>query len=164
MNRSIANNEISHTESEPKRLVSRKERRELERKADKKADKKVKTIREPQPKVNAYTCMSLQKHPDTVIKHRDPGTAPMFIKCVECDANAISHMYKVPQDLDYQLTAFKPKSKTEWKIYRNYLEEFYKKVWPEHTQKDIYEAVISSKVHVNKGGVLLIDKSIIPAE
>lgn len=102
--------------------------------------------------VNAYTCGSCAKN--TVVKHRDKGVTPFFIDCVHCGENAISNMYKVPQDLQHDLVAFKPDRKREWKLYMNYLMKYYDSNGMKHHSVDII--LKSLKEHVAKGGVLLI--------
>ncbi len=102
--------------------------------------------------VNAYTCGSCKKN--TVIKHRDKGVAPFFLKCIHCGNNAISHMYKVPQDLAHDLVAFKPNTKAEWKLYSKYLKDWYND--PTMPTKDFDNAMAAVRQHVKLGAVVFI--------
>lgn len=103
-------------------------------------------------KVNAYTCGTCAKN--TVIKHREKGVTPFFISCIHCGGQAISHMYKVPQDLEHDLVAFKPNGKMEWKLYEKYLKGYYGKEAP--TAKAMHSIMESVKAHVRKGGLVMI--------
>lgn len=107
---------------------------------------------ETEPKVNAYTC-SCGKN--TVIKHRDLGVTPMFIDCIHCGERAISHMYKVPQDLDHDLVAFKPQNTAEWSQYALYLKKWYKSN-NSYTKQMLKQAIKATKSHVNRGGVIML--------
>ena len=102
--------------------------------------------------VNAYTCGTCKQN--TVIKHRDKGVTPFMIDCFHCSNKAISHMYKVPQDLEHHLVAFKPKNKSEWKLYLNYLMQYYDSNNMEHKSVDVILKAL--KEHVAQGGVLMI--------
>lgn len=102
-------------------------------------------------KVNVYTC-SCGKN--TVVKHRDKGVTPMFIDCIHCGERAISHMYKVPQDLKHHLVAYVPKDKAEWKLYKKYLQEFYKK--ENLTPADYNNMMQATKQHCKQGGAIMI--------
>lgn len=102
-------------------------------------------------KVNVYTC-SCGKN--TVVKHRDKGVTPMFISCIHCGERAISHMYKVPQDLKHHLVAYVPKDKAEWKLYKKYLQEFYKK--ENLTPADFNNMMAATKQHCKQGGAIMI--------
>lgn len=102
--------------------------------------------------VNAYTCGNCAKN--TVIKHRDKGVAPFFVDCIHCGNKAISHMYKVPQNLKHDLVAFKPKKRHEWKLYLNYLMTYYDDNNMKYQSIDVI--LKSLKNHVENGGVLLI--------
>ena len=104
-------------------------------------------------KVNAYTCGTCKEN--TVIKHRDKGVTPMFIDCIHCGNKAISHMYKVPQDLKHHLVAFKPKNKAEWKLYEAYLKDFYKDNEAVDT-KLIRQMIKATHLHTKKGGVIMV--------
>jgi hypothetical protein len=104
--------------------------------------------------VNAYTCGSCAKN--TVVKHRDKGVAPFFIKCIHCGNDAISHMYKVPQDLEHDLVAFKPNSKAEWKLYSKYLKAWYND--PTMPTKDFNKAMAAVKQHVKSGAVVFVSE------
>lgn len=104
-------------------------------------------------KVNAYTCGSCGKN--TIIKHRDKGVTPMFLNCFHCGGKAISHMYKVPQDLEHHLVAFKPKDKTEWKLYKKYLKSYYQNE-PEVDNKLLDDMIKASKAHCERGGVVMM--------
>jgi hypothetical protein len=105
-------------------------------------------------KVNVYTC-SCGKN--TVVKHRDKGVTPMFIHCIHCGERAISHMYKVPQDLKHHLVAYVPKNKEEWKLYKKYLVNYYKN--EKLTNANLNSMLAASQQHVEKGGALLITAS-----
>lgn len=63
-------------------------------------------------------------------------------------------MYKVPQDLEHHLVAFKPKNKSEWKLYLNYLMQYYDSNNMEHKSVDVILKAL--KEHVAQGGVLMI--------
>lgn len=108
-----------------------------------------------QKKVNAYTCGSCGQN--TIVKHRDIGVTPMFLDCVHCGDRAISHMYKVPQDLEHHLVAFKPKDKSEWKLYKKYLKHFYRND-KEVDSKFIFQMMVATKDHVKRGGVVMVSK------
>ena len=110
-------------------------------------------------KVNAYTCGTCGKN--TVIKHRDEGVTPMFLDCFHCGNKAISHMYKVPQDLEHHLVAFKPKDKSEWKLYKKYLKTYYKGE-PEFNDKVLMDIIAATKEHVKKGGVVMVTSTQLP--
>lgn len=103
--------------------------------------------------VNAYTCGNGCEN--TVIKHRDKGVTPMFLDCFHCGGRAISHMYKVPQDLEHHLVAFKPKNKHEWKLYKQYLKSYYHND-PEVDNALINDMIKATKQHCEKGGVVMI--------
>lgn len=109
-----------------------------------------------QKKVNAYTCGTCGQN--TIIKHRDQGVTPMFLDCFHCGNKAVSHMYKVPQDLEHQLVAFKPKDKAEWKLYRKYLKSYYQNE-PEVDNKLLDDMINASKLHIKKGGVIMVSSS-----
>jgi len=102
--------------------------------------------------VNAYTCGTCKEN--TVIKHRDKGVTPFFIDCFHCGNNAISHMYKVPQNLEHHLVVFKPKDKHEWKLYRNYLKSYYNDATM--TNKELDQCIEAVRLHISKGGVIMI--------
>lgn len=104
-------------------------------------------------KVNAYTCGSCGKN--TVVKHRDKGVTPMFLDCIHCGGKAISHMYKVPQDLEHDLVAYVPKNKTEWKLYKNYLKDYYKNEAVVDV-KMITSMMQATKQHCKQGGAIMI--------
>lgn len=107
---------------------------------------------ETEPKVNAYTC-SCGKN--TVIKHRDMGVTPMFIDCIHCGERAISHMYKVPQDLEHDLVAFKPANEAEWSQYSVYLKKYYK-AQGGYTKSLLKQALKATRLHTKKGGVIML--------
>lgn len=114
------------------------------------------TTGKDQPKVNAYTCAN--GCPNTVVKHRDPGVTPMYIECYNCNTLAASHFYKVPQDLEPHLIAFKPKDKAEWKMYRRYVADCWQLSKPGWTMNELWEAMNACKQHINRGGVLMVPK------
>lgn len=113
-----------------------------------------KLSQETQPKVNAYTCGTCGQ--DTIIKHRDAGITPMFLDCFHCGNRAVSHMYKVPQDLEHHLVAFKPKDKAEWKLYKKYLKSYYQNE-PMVDDKLLQVMINASKNHCKIGGVIMVD-------
>lgn len=109
--------------------------------------------------VNAYTCGACKQN--TVIKHRDKGVTPMFLDCIHCGGKAISHMYKVPQDLEHHLVAFKPKDKSEWKLYEAYLKDYYKS--NDLVDKKLLKQMIdATKLHVKNGGVIMVKAEQLP--
>ena len=109
-------------------------------------------------KVNAYTCGDCGKN--TVVKHRDQGVTPFFIDCVHCEGKAISHMYKVPQDLKHDLTVFKPSTAKEWEMYRQYIKRYYKK-HKAYKKQLLKDALAATKNHIDAGGVVMMPADVI---